>query len=115
MNDLTSVPMRSQNESELDYLRRKESAFGLWQADALERISSLDGDLQQAKEDCAKYRNALNHIHESLAIVGRFASLQGYEISTADFARDFAPFINIMAHHGIAPYVKPQKQRRKAA
>lgn len=111
---MIQVPDRLPGETLLDYLQRKEEAFGMWQAEALQRIYDLEAELFLAQEDCTKYRTALNQIHEALSIVGKHAMLQGHEISAQDFARDFAPFINVMAHHKIEPYAKPVK-RRKAA
>ncbi len=108
------VPERREGESELEYLRRKEVCFGLWQADALERISDLEADLAQAKADRDKYRLALNQLHEALFVAQRYAMLQGNEMSADVFARDFAPFRNVMAHHGVEPYAKPKKARKVA-
>ena len=34
-----TVPERRKDESELEYLRRKEVCFGIWQADAMEAIA----------------------------------------------------------------------------
>lgn len=65
---MAKVPEQRSGESELDFLRRKEKFFGLWQGDALERIRDLEADL--------------------------------------------APFRNVMAHHGIAPYAKPSRKQR---
>lgn len=110
---MIQVPDRRHGEILLDYLQRKEAVFGLWQADALERIKHLEAELFQSQNDCAKYRCALLNIHEALSIVGKHAMLQGHEISAQDFARDFAPFINVMVHHKVEPYAKPK--RRKAA
>lgn len=36
------VPSRKHGESELDHLLRKEALWGLWQADALERMQQQD-------------------------------------------------------------------------
>ena len=99
----------------MQYLRRKEIAFGIWQGDALERMSDLKGDLAQAEADRDKYRLALNQLHEALFIAQRYAMLQGHEMSPESFTRDFAPFRNVMAHHGVEPYAKPKRARKVAA
>ncbi len=109
-----SVPNRKEGESELEHLRRKEVAFGIWQGDALERMHDLEADLAQAEADRDKYRRALNHLHEALGIAANYAMLQGYEMSGDEFARDFAPFRNVMAHYGIEPYAKPKRARKAA-
>lgn len=108
------VPVRKVGESELEHLRRKEIAFGIWQGDALERIHDLEADLSQAVADRDKYRFALNQLHEALFVAQRYAMLQGNEMSADVFARDFAPFRNVMAHHGVEPYAKPKKARKSA-
>ena len=108
------VPVRKDGESELEYLRRKEVCFGLWQADALERIRGIEADLERADTDRAKYRTTLMQVHEALGIVGKHAMLQADEISTGDFARDFAPWQNLMARSGIEPYAKPKRSRKAA-
>lgn len=107
-------PERKGGETELEHMRRKEIAFGIWQGDALERIHDLEADLAQAKADRDKYRLALNQLHEALFIAQRYAMLQGHEMSAEDFAKDFAPFRNVMAHHGVEPYAKPKKARKAA-
>lgn len=111
---MIAVPERRHGETLLDYLQRKEKAFGMWQAEALQRIYDVEAELLLAQEDCTKYRIALNQIHQALGIVAKYAMLEGHEISANDFARDFAPFANVMTHHKIEPYAKPVK-RRKAA
>jgi len=109
-----SVPERRCGETLLDYLQRKEEAFGLWQAEAMQRIYDIEAELFIAQGDCTKYRTALNQIYQALCIVAKHAMLEGHEISANDFARDFAPFANVMAHHKIEPYAKPAKRRKSA-
>ena len=109
-----SVPNRREGESELEHLRRKEVAFGIWQGDALERMRDLEADLEKVAADRDKYRLALNQLHEALFIAQRYAMLQGHEMSADSFARDFAPFRNVMAHHGVEPYAKPRRSKKTA-
>lgn len=104
-------PERKPGESELDYLRRKEEMFGVWQGEALERIVELERRAETAESCAMKYRRALGQISEALSIVGKHAVIESHEISADDFARDFAPFINVMAHHGVAPYAKTGRKK----
>ena len=104
-------PKQKPGESDIDYLRRKEMMFGIWQAEALERIAELERRTESAESDCIKYRRALGQISEALSIVGKHAVIESHEISADDFARDFAPWINIMAHHGVAPYAKTIRKK----
>lgn len=107
------VPQRKEGESELDYLRRKEVAMGLWQGEALERIHELEAQLQSAVIDRDKYRLALKQINDALFIVGKYANTEAHEIEAEDFARDFAPWRNIMAlHDGKSPLAKPKRGKK---
>lgn len=106
------VPDRKPGETELEHLRRKEIAFGLWQGDALERISDLERELAQVLADRDKYRLALMHLHQALCVAAKYAMLEEHEISADDFARDFAPFRSVMAHHGVEPYAKPKRAKK---
>ena len=110
-----TVPERRDGEGELEYLRRKEAMFGIWQGDALERINDMETALVKAENDRDKYRLALIQIQEALGVVGKYAMLESTEIDAEIFARDFAPWINIMAHHGIEPYAKPKRARKVAS
>jgi hypothetical protein len=110
-----NVPNRKEGESELEHLRRKEIAFGIWQGDALERMHNLAADLAQAEADRDKYRLALIQLHDALGVAAKFAMLEAHEISADCFARDFAPFRNVMSHHGVEPYAKPKRARKAAA
>ena len=102
-------PARKPDESELDYLRRKEVAFGLMQGEFLERIAELESDLNKAAKRVDSYRNALMLLHCSLFVCQRFAMLEADEIDADVFSKDFAPFKNVMAHHGVEPYSKLKK------
>ena len=97
--------------SELETLRKKEIAWGLWQGDALERIRQLESDLKQAEHDRDKYRHALTLIHAGASVIAKTAMLSAHEISADDFARDFAPFRNVMAHHGVEGYAKKKSRK----
>jgi hypothetical protein len=107
-----TIPDKREDESDLEYLRRKETAFGLWQGDALERIRDLEADLERAESDRDKYRMALNQLHQMLFIAQRYAMLEGHEMNGDEIARDLSPFINVMAHHGVEPYAKPKRGRK---
>ena len=42
---MITVPERRAGETLLDYLQRKEEAFGLWQAEAMQRIYDVEAEL----------------------------------------------------------------------
>ena len=68
--------------------------------------------IQQLQADSLKYRAALVSIKESLRIVAAHANSEAFELMPDDFARDFAPFRNIMAFHKIEPYHKPKRKSK---
>ncbi len=80
-----------------------------------DRIFELEDELKRAQADADKYRLALMQVKEALQVVVKHAMLESYEISADDFARDFAPYKNAMAHHGIEPYAKPKRTRKTAS
>lgn len=98
--------------TELESLRKKEVSWGIWQSDALERIRQLESDLKDAQHDRDKYQQALRMIQAGAEVIAKTAMLSAHEISSDDFARDFAPFINVMAYHGVDGYAKKKRSRK---
>ena len=107
-----SVPNRHPDESELDYLRRKEIAFGFWQGDALERINELEAENLALREDKVRRVMALNATRNILNAVSDMILKENFDMPIDTFARDFAPFKNVMAHHGV---IEDKSKRRKSA
>lgn len=80
--------------------------------DRAARIAELEEDDDHRLKECEKLREALCTIKAALEVVGDYSRSQafhlGFEGNT--FARDFAPFINIMGiHHKDPDYGKPTK------
>ena len=71
-------------------------------------------ELEQARADAAKYRAALQGLQGVLSASAKFAGLEAFEMSSDDFARDLAPFKNIMAVYGVEPYAKKTPPRKAA-
>lgn len=71
-------------------------------------------ELEQARTDANKYRVALLGLQGALGACAKFAGLEAYEMKADDFARDLAPFKNIMAVYGVEPYAKPKRSRKTA-
>jgi len=80
--------------------------------DRAERIAELEEDDDNRLKECEQLRQALCTIKAALEVVSNYARDQafhlGFEGNT--FARDFAPFINLMGiHHKDPDYGKPGK------
>jgi hypothetical protein len=88
-----TVTQRREGETELDHLRRKEMAWGLWQGDALERMSQQDQTIDALRNvaDCAQA--ALIAVVRGLA-----------ELRPDDLARDVSGHINLMGAMGDPDY-----------
>ena len=83
--------------------------------DRAERIFELEDDQKRANECTSKYQLALKQLHEALGITAKYAGRESHELIADDFARDFAPYKNVMAYHGVEPYVKPKRVRKAAS
>ncbi len=96
---------------DLQTLRAASVQMGNWfegNEDLRERLKALE-------IDNLKYRVALKSVQEAARVMSRFAGLEAHEISDDSFARDFAPFNNIMVANGVEPYAKPKRARKAAA
>ena len=108
---MIEIPTHHAGETEVDYLRRKEEAFGLWQADALEHIRALEAENELLRQDKLRRVVALNATRNILNAVSDMILKENFDMPIDTFARDYAPFRNVMAHHGMALNVK-KKQRK---
>lgn len=80
--------------------------------DRAARIAELEEDDEHRLKECERLREALCTVKAALEVVGNYSRSQafhlGFEGNT--FARDFAPFINLMGiHHKDPDYGKPTK------
>ena len=102
-----TVPQRREGESDLDYLRRKETSWGLWQADALERIEQQDQTIDAMQARIEELESTLSAAKTAAEAV---AKLVGYGLHSPrpdDLARDMCGHINLMGGlHGDPDYLK---------
>ena len=69
-------------------------------------------DIDRHKADIVNYRAALKNINSALSDVSRYAGVEGHEMGDSTFARDFAPWANLMAGAHCDPdYGKPEKPK----
>ena len=73
------------------------------------QIAELNEDDTSRSNENDQLRESLLTIKHALTVVAEYAGTQGFSLGKANttFARDFAPFINIMNHHSDPDYGKP--------
>lgn len=92
----------------------------LTMGDLHDRIFELEEEVRLLEADKLRRVTALNEVRNSLGAMSDHILRENFDMPADTFARDFAPFQNVMAqghvvaHHGVAPYAK-QKKARKAA
>lgn len=102
-----TVPQRREGESDLDYLRRKETSWGLWQADALERIEQQDQTIDAMQARIAELESTLSAAKTSAEAVAKLVGYGLHSPSPDDIARDMCGHINLMGGmHGDPDYLK---------
>jgi len=107
-----TVPQRREGESDLDYLRRKETSWGLWQADALERIEQQDQTIDAMQARIAELEGTLNAAKDAAETVAKLVGYGLHSPSPDDLARDMCGHINLMGGmHGDPDYIKGGKSK----
>ena len=110
-----SVPTRRDGESDLDYLRRKEISWGLWQADALERIEQQEQEIEALRQGSAALLAVLSTLKSAVDAMSPYISANIEALRPIEMASDTAPFINIMSSlYKVDPYVKAKRTRKAA-
>ena len=102
-----TVPQRREGESDLDYLRRKETSWGLWQADALERIEQQDQTVDALRARIQELESTLSAAKTAAEAVARLVGYGLHSPRPDDIARDMCGHINLMGGmHGDPDYLK---------
>lgn len=102
-----TVPQRREGESDLDYLRRKETSWGLWQADALERIEQQDQTIGAMQARIEELESTLIAAKTAAEAVAKLVGHGLHSTSPDDLARDMCGHINLMGGmHGDPDYLK---------
>jgi len=84
-------------------------------ADQFSQITELEQELKQAEVENGQLRMALHLSSGALEVVHKFTKAKAFEIPPDTFARDFAPWTNIMAANGMKTDGAPiAKKGRKA-
>lgn len=103
---LPNDPVLRDMLSEIERIEKKEVSFCIWQGDALERIRELEQNLDQCDTERKELRASMRMLAHALHHAHMYAVAESSEICAETFARDFAPFKNIMAHYGDKEYAK---------
>lgn len=102
------VPMRRDGETEGDYMRRKEAAWGLWQSDALERMRQQDQTIEALQARVRELSATLESIKGAAQQLAA-AAIDGLaEMSPDDIGRDLCGHINLMGALGDPDYRRGQ-------
>jgi len=70
--------------------------------------------LEALQLDNLKYRVALQTLNDVLGISAKYAGLEAREFGDDSFAKDLAPFVNIMVANGVEPYAKKKRVKNDA-
>lgn len=101
------VPARKIGETDLDYLRRKEIAWGLWQADALERIEQQDQTIEAMQARIVELERTLSAAKPAAEEVAKLVGYGLHSPSPDDVTRDMCGHINLMGGmYGDPDYLK---------
>jgi hypothetical protein len=105
-----TVPVRREGESDIDYLTRKEVCFGLWQSDALERMSQQNQTIEAMQERVRELEATLTAAKVAAEAVAKLVGYGLYSPEPDNFARDISGHINLMGgFHGDPDYLKGGK------
>ena len=86
----------------------------LTMCDLHDRIFELEEEVQLLEADKLRRVKALNEVRGLMDAMSRYILTKNFDFPLDTLIRDFAPYKNVMAHHGVEPYAKP-KRKKKAA
>jgi hypothetical protein len=86
----------------------------LTMGDLHDRIFELEEEVKLLEADKVRRVTALNEVRGLMGAMGDYILKENFDLPASTFARDFAPFQNAMAHHGIEPYAKPKRMKKAA-
>ena len=87
-------------------------------ADQFDIICELEDDNKRLYAECAALRQALLSAEVNAAELAEQARAAAYRVTDDAFGKDYAPFQNMLAAHGLKPdgsVKKPRKQKEQSA
>ena len=94
---------------------RTRRAASVQMSNWFEACQDLRVRLAALEVDNLRYRVALQNMQEVTSMAARYAGLEAHEFGDDSFARDLAPFKNIMVANGIKPYAKNRRVKNDSA
>ena len=107
-----TVPQRREGESDLDYLRRKETLWGLWQADALERMEQQGQTIDALKHRIVELEACMASAKVAAESFLHVVTPGLYDPSPDNIQRDLSGHINLMFAQGVPEYAKGKQSCR---
>ena len=86
----------------------------LTMGDLHDRIFELEEEVELLEADKKRKALVLNVVQKNMEEMNSYILKENFEFPASTFARDFAPFRNVMAHHGVEPYAKPKRVKKSA-
>lgn len=78
-----------------------------------DRISELEEDLASVSKELDVRTSAMQEVSRHLSAAAEFVRPESYRFPSDIFAKDLAPWRNVLAANGLRPDGSPAKQRRE--
>jgi hypothetical protein len=86
----------------------------LTMGDLHDRIYELEAEIDLLREDKRRRCTALNETRALMSAISDYILKENFDMPMDTFAKDYAPWRNIMAAHGVEPYAKPKRAKKAA-
>ena len=80
--------------------------------DLHDHIFELDEEVKALREDKERRCRALNETRGLLEAICDYILKENFDMPMDTFSKDFAPWRNVMAAHGVEPYAKPNRGKK---
>lgn len=86
----------------------------LTMGDLHDHIFELEAEVKLLEEDKLRRVRAMNEVRGLIVMTADYILRENFDMPVDTFARDFAPYRNAMAYHGVEPYLKPKRAKKAA-
>ena len=86
----------------------------LTMGDLHDRIFELEEEVKLLEADKVRRVTALNETRGLMMAMSDYILKENFDLPMDTFAKDFAPWRNVMAAHGVEPYAKPKRIKKVA-
>jgi len=86
----------------------------LTMGDLHDHIFELEEEVKLLREDKERRCKALNETRALMSAISDYILKENFDMPMDTFAKDYAPWQNIMAAHGVEPYAKPKRVKKVA-